>query len=142
MPHTYIQKLIAAALKKDARLAEAGVTVITQNGKDLETFLKASLGKLSGPVAVVTCDALEQRDTSPVEWEVAVSVIVTEQISLNRSRSYYLTALDVAFLAAEIIPALGLHVSGAIRHVTPGEKILEATARFAGRVRYTQESED
>jgi hypothetical protein len=61
---------------------------------------------------------------------------------LNRQRANFLTALDVAFVACDTLDdqnGLGIHQTDApVCHTTPERGILEAEAKFAGRVRYTE----
>ena len=143
-PHHYIQKIMADALRADETLREAGVTVLEQNSQDLAFLLKKPLSQIEGPVVVVTCDRARRRHTQPDEWELECSVMVTENVQLNRERPRFLTALDVAFVACEVLddPQGGMHQTAEpVKHTTPSRGILEAEARFSARVRYNESEE-
>ena len=140
-PHHYIQKLMADALRANETLREAGVTVLEQNSQDLAFLLKKPLSQIDAPVVVVTCDKARKRHSAPVEWELEFSVMVTENVPLNRERPAFLTALDVAFIAVETLdsPELRIHKEESpVKHTTPARGILEAEARFAARVMYNE----
>lgn len=140
-PHHYIQKLMADALRKNETLRKAGVTILEQNSQDLAFLLAKPMSQIDAPVVVVTCDKARKRHTSPVEWELECSVMVTENVPLNRERPAFLTALDVAFVACEVLdnPQGGFHQTAEpVKHTTPARGILEAEARFAARVMYNE----
>lgn len=138
-PHHYIQKIIADALRKDETLRAAGVTVLEQNSQDLAFMLAKPMSQISAPVVVVTCDKARKRYSQPVEWELECSIMVTENVPLNRERAEFLTALDVAFVACEALEGLGIHqTADPVKHTTPARGILEAEARFAARVTYNE----
>ena len=140
-PHHYIQKLMADALRANATLRAAGVTVLEQNSQDLAFLLAKPMSQIDAPVVVVTCDRARKRHSQPVEWELECSVMVTENVPLNRERPEFLTALDVAFVACEVLdnPQGGIHnTADPVKHTTPARGILEAEARFAARVRYNE----
>ena len=144
-PHHYIQKLMADALRADETLHEAGVTVLEQNSQELAFLLKKPMAQIDAPVVVVTCDKARKRYTTPVVWELECSVMVTENVPLNRERPTFLTALDVAFVACEVLddPNGGMHqTSEPVRHTTPARGILEAEARFAARVKYNENEQE
>lgn len=140
-PHHYIQKLMADALRENETLREAGVTVLEQNSQALAFLLAKPMSQIDAPVVVVTCDKARKRHTSPVEWELECGVMVTENVPLNRERPAFLTALDVAFVACEVLddPQGGFHQTAEpVKHTTPARGILEAEARFAARVMYNE----
>lgn len=141
-PHHYIQKLMADALRANETLSEAGVTVLEQNSQELAFLLKKPMSQIDAPVVVVTCDKARKRHTQPAEWELECSVMVTENVPLNRDeRTAFLTALDVAFVACEVLdnPQGGFHqTADPVKHTTPARGILEAEARFAARVMYNE----
>lgn len=140
-PHHYIQKLMADALRENETLRKAGVTILEQNSQDLAFLLAKPMSQIDAPVVVVTCDKARKRHTSPVEWELECSVMVTENVPLNRERPAFLTALDVAFVACEVLdnPQGGfLQTAEPVKHTTPARGILEAEARFAARVMYNE----
>ena len=140
-PHHYIQKIMADALRANETLREAGVTVLEQHSQDLAFLLATPMSQIDAPVVVVTCDKARKRHTTPVEWELECSVMVTENVPINRERPAFLTALDVAFIACEVLddPQLGIHQTAEpVKHTTPARGILEAEARFAGRVMYNE----
>ena len=141
-PHHYIQKLMADALRANETLSEAGVTVLEQNSQELAFLLKKPMSQIDAPVVVVTCDKARKRHTQPAEWELECSVMVTENVPLNRDeRTAFLTALDVAFVACEVLdnPQGGFHqTADPVKHTTPARGILEAEARFAARVKYNE----
>lgn len=140
-PHHYIQKLMADALRENETLREAGVTILEQNSQDLAFLLAKPMSQIDAPVVVVTCDKARKRHTQPVEWELECSVMVTENVPLNRERPAFLTALDVAFVACEVLdnPQGGFHQTAEpVKHTTPARGILEAEARFAARVMYNE----
>ena len=143
-PHHYIQKLMADSLRANETLREAGVTVLEQNSKELAFLLKKPMSQIDAPVVVVTCDKARKRHSEPVEWELECSVMVTENVPLNRDRQAFLTALDVAFVACEVLdnPQGGCHQTAEpVKHTTPARGILEAEARFAARVMYKENEE-
>ena len=142
-PHHYIQKIMADALRGDAQLAEAGVTVLAQNSQELAFLLARSDDRPAAPVVVVTCNAARKRQTAPVTWELECSVMVTENVPSNREAAGFLTALDVAFISCEVLAAVpGLHQTAEpVRHTTPGRGILEAEAKFAARVEDSEDEE-
>jgi pseudouridine-5'-phosphate glycosidase len=139
-PNRFIQKVMADALRADETLRAAGVTVIEQDSQELAFLLKKPLAQIDAPVAVVTCDKARKRYTQPVEWDLECSVMVTENVPLNRERPDFLTALDVAFVASETLADVpGVHQTDApVTHTTPARGILEAEAKFACRVRYDE----
>ena len=140
-PHNYIQAVMAEALRADETLRAAGVTVVEQNSQDLAFLLKKPMAQIDAPVVVVTCDRARKRHSQPVEWELECSIMVTENVPINRERPEFLTALDVAFVACEVLddPQLGIHQTAEpVKHSTPARGILEAEARFAGRVKYDE----
>lgn len=140
-PHHYIQKLMADALRENETLRKAGVTILEQNSQDLAFLLAKPMSQIDAPVVVVTCDKARKRHTSPVEWELECSVMVTENVPINRERPAFLTALDVAFVACEVLdnPQGGFHQTAEpVKHTTPARGILEAEARFAARVMYNE----
>ena len=140
-PHHYIQKFMADALRANETLREAGVTVLEQNSQELAFLLKKPMSQIDAPVVVVTCDRARKRHTQPEEWELECSVMVTENVPLNRDRTEFLTALDVAFIACEVLddPQRGIHQTAEpVKHTTPARGILEAEARFACRVTYNE----
>lgn len=140
-PHHYIQKLMADALRADETLREAGVMVLEQNSQELAFQLKKPMAQIDAPVVVVTCDKARKQHSSPVVWELECSVMVTENVPINRERPDFLTALDVAFIACEVLddPQLGIHQTAEpVKHTTPARGILEAEARFAARVMYNE----
>lgn len=132
---------MAEALRADETLRAAGVEVVEQNSQDLAFLLKKPMAQIDAPVVVVTCDRARKRHSQPVEWELECSIMVTENVPLNRERPDFLTALDVAFVACEVLddPQLGIHQTAEpVKHTTPARGILEAEARFAGRVTYNE----
>ena len=141
-PHAYIQRIMANALRACATLDEAGVSVLEQNSQELAFILAKPLSEIDAPV-VVTCDRATKRDTSPVEWNLECSVMVTENVPANRERAGFLTALDVAFIACEVLAGVpGVHQTAEpVKHTTPSRGILEAEARFAARVEYSEQQE-
>ena len=142
-PHRFIQKVMADALRANETLRAAGVTVIEQDSQELAYLLKKPLAQIDAPVVVVTCDKARKRYTQPVEWDLECSVMVTENVPLNRERPDFLTALDVAFVASETLADVpGIHQTDApVTHTTPARGILEAEAKFACRVMYNEEEE-
>ena len=137
--HEYIQKLLADALRADGELSDAGVTVLEQNSQDLAFMIEKEDSIIDAPVAVVTCDKARKIHSAPPEWELECSVMVTEAVPTNRTRGRYMTALDVAFLAADLLDALeGVHLKDDVTHTTPGDGILQAEAKFACRVTINQ----
>lgn len=142
-PHRFIQKVMADALRANETLRAAGVTVIEQDSQELAYLLKKPLAQIDAPVVVVTCDKARKRYTQPVEWDLECSVMVTENVPLNRERPDFLTALEVAFVASETLADVpGIHQTDApVTHTTPARGILEAEARFACRVTYNEEEE-
>ena len=142
-PHRYIQKLMADALRANGTLREAGVTVLEQNSQELAFLIKKPLSQIDAPVAVVTCDKAIKRHSSPAEWDLECSVMVTEVVPANRGRQDFLTSLDVAFVACETLDGVdGIHqTADPVKHTTPERGILEAEARFACRVRYDENEE-
>lgn len=144
-PHNYIQSAMADALRANETLRAAGVTVVEQNSQDLSFLLKKPMAQVDAPVVVVTCDRARKRHSQPVEWELECSIMVTENVPLNRDRPAFLTALDVAFIACEVLddPQLGIHqTADPVKHTTPARGILEAEARFAARVRYNENEQE
>jgi hypothetical protein len=144
-PHHYIQKLMADALRANETLREAGVTILEQNSQELAFQLKKPMSQIEAPVVVVTCDRARKRHSAPVTWELECSVMVTENVPLNRERQNFLTALDVAFVACEVLddPQGGIHQKEEpVKHTTPARGILEAEARFAARVRYNENEQE
>lgn len=140
-PHNYIQAVMAEALRANETLRAAGVTVVEQNSQDLAFLLKKPMAQIDAPVVVVTCDRARKRHSQPVEWELECSIMVTENVPINRERPEFLTALDVAFVACEVLddPQLGIHQTAEpVKHTTPARGILEAEARFAARVTYNE----
>jgi pseudouridine-5'-phosphate glycosidase len=132
---------MAEALRANETLRAAGVTILEQNSQELAFLLKKPMSQIDAPVAVVTCDRARKRHTSPAEWDLECSVMVTENVPLNRERPEFLTALDVAFIACETLdaPQLGIHqTTEPVKHTTPARGILEAEARFACRVTYDE----
>ena len=141
-PHGYIQKVLADVLRANEELTGAGVTVLEQNSQELAFMLEKESSAFDAPVAVVTCDKMRKLHSAPAEWELECSVLVTEVVPTNREREHHMTALDVAFAAAETLDALdGVHLTGEVTHSTPGDGILEAEARFAARVTYNENEE-
>lgn len=137
-PHEYIQKMLADTLRACEELGAAGVYVFEQNSQELAFMLEKESSAFDAPVAVVTCDKMRKLHSAPAEWELECSVLVTEVVPTNRERGQFMTALDVAFAAAEALDALdGVHLTGNVTHSTPGEGILEAEAKFACRVQTT-----
>lgn len=143
-PHHYIQKLMADALRANETLREAGVTILEQNSQELAFQLNKPMSKIGAPVVVVTCNKARKRHTQPVEWDLECSVMVTEHVPLNRDRPAFLTALDVAFVACEVLddPKGGIHqTADPVKHTTPARGILEAVAMFAASVKYNENEE-
>ena len=144
-PHHYIQKIMADALRANETLRAAGVTVLEQNSQDLAFMLAKPMSQISAPVVVVTCDRARKRHSQPVEWDLECSVMCTENVPLNRERPEFLTALDVAFVACEVLdnPQGGIHQTAEpVKHSTPARGILEAEARFAARVTYNENKQE
>ena len=144
-PHAYIQRIMAAALRANETLRAAGVEVLEQDSQALAFMLKKPMSQINAPVVVVTCDRARKRHTQPEEWELECSVMVTENVPINRERPAFLTALDVAFIACEVLddPQLGIHQTAEpVKHTTPARGILEAEARFAARVRYDENEQE
>ena len=136
---------MADALRADETLRTAGVEVLEQDSQALAFMLKKPMSQIPAPVAVVTCDRARKWHTQPEEWELECSVMVTENVPLNRDRPEFLTALDVAFIACEVLddPQLGIHQTAEpVKHTTPARGILEAEARFAARVRYNENEQE
>lgn len=136
---------MADALRADETLRAAGVEVLEQDSQALAFMLKKPMSQINAPVAVVTCDRARKRHTQPEEWELECSVMVTENVPLNRDRPAFLTALDVAFIACEVLddPQLGIHQTAEpVKHTTPARGILDAEARFAARVRYNENEQE
>ena len=132
---------MADALRADETLRAAGVEVLEQDSQALAFLLKKPMSQINAPVAVVTCDRARRRHTAPEEWELECSVMVTENVPINRDRPEFLTALDVAFIACEVLddPQLGIHQTAEpVKHTTPARGILVAEARFAARVTYNE----
>lgn len=136
---------MADALRANETLRAAGVEVLEQDSQSLAFLLKKPMSQINAPVAVVTCDRARKRHTQPEEWEFECSVMVTENVPLNRERPEFLTALDVAFIACEVLddPQLGIHQTAEpVKHTTPARGILEAEARFAARVTYNENEQE
>lgn len=144
-PQHFIQKVMADALRANETLRAAGVEVLEQDSQELAFLLKKPMSQIEAPVVVVTCDKARKRHSAPVEWELECSVMVTENVPRNRDRPAFLTALDVAFVACEVLdaPQLGIHqTADPVKHTTPARGILEAEARFAARVRYNENEQE
>jgi hypothetical protein len=144
-PQHFIQKIMADALRADETLRSAGVEVLEQDSQALAFLLKKPMSQIEAPVAVVTCDRARRRHTAPEMWELECSVMVTENVPINRERPDFLTALDVAFIACEVLdnPQGGIHqTADPVKHTTPARGILEAEARFAARVRYNENEQE
>ena len=136
---------MADALRENETLRTAGVEVLEQDSQALAFMLKKPMSQINAPVAVVTCDRARKWHTQPEEWELECCVMVTENVPLNRDRPEFLTALDVAFIACEVLddPQLGIHQTAEpVKHTTPARGILEAEARFAARVRYNENEQE
>ena len=136
---------MADALRANETLRAAGVEVLEQDSQELAFLLKKPMSQIEAPVVVVTCDKARKRHSAPVEWELECSVMVTENVPRNRDRPAFLTALDVAFVACEVLdaPQLGIHqTADPVKHTTPARGILEAEARFAARVRYNENEQE
>lgn len=144
-PQHFIQKIMADALRENETLRAAGVDVLEQDSQALAFLLKKPMSQINAPVVVVTCDRARKRHTQPEEWELECSIMVTENVPLNRVPPAFLTALDVAFIACEVLddPQLGIHQTAEpVKHTTPARGILEAEARFAARVRYNENEQE
>ena len=136
---------MADALRENETLRAAGVEVLEQDSQALAFMLKKPMSQIDAPVVVVTCDKARKRHTQPAEWELECSVMVTENVPINRERPAFLTALDVAFVACEVLdnPQGGFHqTADPVKHTTPARGILEAEARFACRVTYNENEQE
>ena len=130
--HQDIQSGIAELLRADEELSAAGCTVIEQNGPELAAEIQKELGSLDGPVLVVCVDEVRLQTTHPRQYEVDVSIDVTEVVVHNRERGGFLTAIDCAMRAGEIADGLFGNFRS-VSHSTPGGGVLEAVAKITGK---------
>lgn len=135
-----IMEHVASALRANPELS--GVRIVTQNEQDLATLIQTEEGKLDGIVAVVTVDTVSKVHSMPPKYDVSFSVMVTEVVPVNRERSAFRTAIDVAETCGETVDAAEIGHFDLLRHTVPADGILNAVAecRCECTPRYEQEN--
>lgn len=139
--HKYIQGLFAGMLKASPLFGDSSkTTVIEQNSADLAYELEKAEGQVDTVAVVVAVDRIAIRHASPRVEDVEFSVICTENVAVNRTKPDFVTALDAAIAAVEVIDGPQAHAID-ISHQTPGGGVLEAIAKFSSTVTSTDEKE-
>ena len=134
-PHTYIISEALKRLSTNPELADSSrCTLIGQNSASLAEAIEKNLDAIGNVAAVVCVDRVAYSRTKPRVANVEFSVRCTENVPVNRDKADFLTALDVAFLAADALDGDFAHAED-VTHSTPGEGVLEATAKFATTLR-------
>ena len=130
-PHLFIISKSLQRLSKTPELADSSrVTLIGQNSASLAEAIEKSLDAIDNVAAVVCVDRVAFRRTQPKTADVDFSVRCTENVPVNRTKEGFLTALDVAFFAVDALDGDFAHAED-VTHSTPGEGVLEATAKFS-----------
>ena len=130
-PHEYIIAESLQRLSKVPELADSSrVTLIGQNSASLAEAIEKNLDAVDNVAAVVCVDRVAYRRTQPKTADVEFSVRCTENVPVNREKTDFLTALDVAFLAVDALDGEWAHAEDVL-HSTPGDGVLEATAKFS-----------
>jgi hypothetical protein len=135
-PHEYIISEALKRLSKSPELADSSrVTLIGQNSASLAEAIEKSLDAVDNVAAVVCVDRVAYSRTKPRVANVEFSLRCTENVPVNRTKADFLTALDVAFFAVDALDGDFSHADD-VTHSTPGEGVLEATAKFSTTIQF------
>ena len=135
-PHEYIISESLQRLSKSPELADSSrCTLIGQNSASLAEAIEKSLDAVDNVAAVVCVDRVAYSRTKPRTASVEFSVRCTENVPVNRENAGFLTALDVAFFAVDTLDGDFAHADD-VTHSTPGEGVLEATAKFSTTIQF------
>ena len=130
-PHEYIISDALKRLSTNPELADnSRATLIGQNSASLAEAIEKNLDGLDNVAIIVCVDRVAFSRTKPKTANVDIAIRCTENVPVNRNKADYLTALDCAFLAIDALDGDFAHADD-VTHSTPGEGVLEATAKFS-----------
>lgn len=135
-PHEYIISESLQRLSKSPALADSSrCTLIGQNSASLAEAIEKNLDAIDNVAAVVCVDRVAYSRTKPRTANVEFSLRCTENVPVNRTKADFLTALDVAFLAVDVLDGDFAHADD-VTHSTPDEGVLEAKAKFSTTIQF------
>ena len=132
-PHDEIIHEFAEKLRNSDWIKAHNVHIVEQNKGSLAEAMKKALGSF-GVVAVIGIDTLKNHQTY---CDAEVFVSCTEAIPTNRSHQGFVTALDVALAAVQILDNQ-YWMWGETTHETPHDYVLQATSTFSGSFKRTK----
>ena len=100
--------LAAAKAKLLADSYFSDVDVLTEDDGDIATDLAILLKKLKVCVVLGDVVATNKRPnaTAPIWWPLNFTAVISEQVVLNRARSSYKAAVDIADKVADVMTGL------------------------------------
>lgn len=96
-----LQNETVALIKGIKRISQSGMDVLPENKKDLASDVQLALAKL-GIIAIVSVPKATAKSTDSPDIDLDGSIVVTvsEDVTLNRSRSGHVTLMDAVQLIA------------------------------------------
>ena len=137
-PVAQVQSIVAALLRKQPWFEAHRVNIIEQNKEDLKFLVEKDAYTLDGVSVVVGCDGMTNQYPN---LEMDITVTAVEYVPLNREGNGFATAIDAVQAAIEIIDGEWWHFDS-MRHETPANGILQATATFRGCVQRVPDEGD
>jgi len=133
-PVQTIQKYVADMFRDEDWFSAHRVNIVEQNSQQLAFLLKTKLDELRGVSLVVGVDGIDNNHPSR---EVQITVAATERVTLNRAKQGFVTAIDAALAAVQLLDGADYgNVKQAfhfhdLRHTAARDAdILKATATF------------
>ena len=130
MYHRMGQEL-ADLLVADDTLLEAGVTIIEQNDRDLITKITQAESQSKGPVVIIGTEKVTGKAYNVRELDMILNI--REKVAINRTKQFFLTAMDVADEAVNLIEGYTWKFIE-YTQVADNNGILETNVRFRGLV--------
>lgn len=129
--HIVAQREIAESLASSADMLEAGVTIIEQNARDLITQINQAESAAKGPVVIVGTEKVVGKTFTVRELDMVLNI--REKVAVNRTKQFFMTAMDVADEAVNLINGHTWRFLDFVQ-VADNNGILETNVRFRGLV--------
>lgn len=135
-PVDIVQGEILKILSADPWFAAHKVELVGQNSQDMQFLLQKTLAQVKGVALIVGLDSSENMFPALV---VEVTITAIECVPINRKRAGWVSAIDALFKAVYNLDSEYWHWDD-MRHESPADNVLQATAHFRGSLKREGES--
>jgi len=126
-----VQTYVADMFRKEDWFAAHRVNIVEQNSQALAFLLKTKLDELKGVSLIVGVDGIDNNQPSN---EVQITITATERVTLNRAKQGFVTAIDAAIAARQLLDGADF---GNVKHAFHFKNLQHTAARDVDILRAT-----